>query len=304
MIYQKDDVATNGRRSIYFSDVGRDGSILEWDIIEAALAKVYSNIDEKKKLLDVDIHVPRYNESEAERLQRDLKVSKLIQSEKISLDMKIVLDMWASWNIVSYLHVLNCVKENSECLQHFIGTLIDKDSSRHMYLYSHVNKVADSPSPPLMQKRGVTVNMLLLLSKPAVECLTLLFESQREIENNFLTPKEVLCGQTPDSAFNSIQFIFRSTGLLPEAAELQYWLIMFFQYMRIDVASVVRIIFLEVARNSVHLIDYSTLPLSSLLSSLEEVCSLMLSCGEEYRESIIHTVSKVSIILRKKIKTT
>jgi hypothetical protein len=253
------------------------------------------------------IHIPHYGEKKAMTLLYQL-LTENIKDKRTIFDEIVLLDMLLTWNVISPFRILKECQRYQLWKERFQLSLVHVDVCRHMYLYTHLQslKIQSKSLASSSSLLSCTVDLLSLVSTPAAHCLRHLCQEPSSARGNvMLSAKEMITGRTSDDVFNNIQLSLRSTGQLPERAEAHYWFLMFLRYVHMDVSSLLRIVLLEIVRNCVHLSEYSSWPVSFLLSAIEDVYLLIATAqrerSAERKEAIGELLEFVSLKLRNSI---
>ena len=277
-------------------DMSSADSTLSWEEIESTVSDLCCHLQAKSAQMGLHISVPRYQEKQAEQtLQQVLATPPTsVPNDTTCCNEKLLLDMMLSWNVISPWRIISACQRYPLWKERFHASLLHIDLCRHMFLYSQLHSrsmhqstasasaltpvalaLSAPPQPvPLSVPLSYTVDLLELLSPPAIHCLQQLCQESHlsSSADQALSAKEVISGRTSDHLFNNMQQSLRTAGHLPTREMSHHWILTFLRCAHVDVASLLRIVLLEIVRNCVHMLEYSAWPLSYLLDLVEEVC--------------------------------
>jgi len=216
------------------------------------------------------------------------------------------------WNVLSPRSVLTSCQggRRSGMSGRLRDVLVEGEACCFMHAHSTLAAKSSlaSPSNETITFLPYSVNLAALLSSHTMQLLLQICNSWSPSDNaataarTELSAKQVIGGSTPDKNFNSIQLSLQMTGILPDSASCQYWILGFLRYLRVDASSFLRIVLLEIVRNCNHLSEYSTWPISFLLTSIEQVFAVVAeACKEHVTMSLSDGMNDVSRKLLRRI---
>lgn len=258
--------------STYFSST----CTLSCDLLEQKVSAISSHWLNEVSHTNASILLPLYDNKRAAELLHQLVQTNATEVGEVtrSYQEAILLDMVMTWNVMSLAELLKFCHGDTvrhHRLQRFI---VEAETCRHLHYHRHSQNQQQHQSAVPSLQHSSSVDMCALLSPRALHFLQVLCNNHRDNSllagPTLLTAKEVITGNTPDHKFNDIQRSLRTTGLLPPGISLQYWFLMFLRSVHVDVASLLRIVLLEIVRNCVHILEYSLWPISFLVNAVED----------------------------------
>jgi hypothetical protein len=183
-------------------------------------------------------------------------------------------DAYSCWGVLSPLEIPHRCISSSKLLawrQIFRSPLLHMESCRLVFLLKCSAKIA-FPSPTT----AYTIRIQQLLSPKSIQLLEL---CTGPVSSSLLRPASLLQADSGDEIFNRIQASFKRSGVIPFGSSAaagpvagMYWICFLLLHCNSG-ESALRFATLEMARNSLSFVEYTSWPLTYIASLLESLSS-------------------------------
>lgn len=267
------------------------GAALKWADIESNLLAITSQLSRRMEGAVVKISLPQHGSRQALTLLQSL-LSAGAGSEEGEAIVSCLLDMSSAWNVISPFRIVKAVCRHQLWKLRFQEFFCHGDMCRHKLMRTFLAAGGQEKSRCGEQPQWA-VDLLGLLSHRASQKLSSAVHQHHQLSHSSAgagssgssswSCKEMIACRSPDDVFNNIQKALQLTGLFPDTRNRRahYWFLSFLRYVRVDVPSLLRIVLLEMARNCVHVLEYSLWPLVYLIGVIEDVCELLFIADAE-----------------------
>jgi hypothetical protein len=199
-----------------------------------------------------------------------------VQASSPSISQSNFWDVYSCWGVLSPLEIPHRCSSSSKIPTWrlvFRSPLLHMESCRLVFLLKCSAKIASSPNTTY------TIRIRQLLSPKSIQLLEL---CTGPVSSSLLRPSSLLQADSGDEFFNQIQSRFRRNGVIPFASAAatagpgpvagMYWICFLLLHCSSGEAAL-RFATLEMARNSLSFVEYSSWPLTFIASLLESLSS-------------------------------